>query len=48
MAPAPLGGSSGHLSRAEIDDNFADIKPMLDKKRAIVDSARCFFCHDAP
>jgi glutamate synthase (NADPH/NADH) small chain len=48
MAPAPLGGSAGHLSRAEIDDNFADIKPMLDKKRAIVDSARCFFCHDAP
>ena len=48
MAPAPLGGSAGPLSRAEIDDNFADIKPMLDKKRAIVDSARCFFCHDAP
>ncbi|WP_395020566.1 NAD(P)-dependent oxidoreductase [Dongia sp.] len=52
MAPAPhggmVGGSAGHLSRAEIDDNFADIKPMLDKKRAIVDSARCFFCHDAP
>jgi glutamate synthase (NADPH/NADH) small chain len=43
-----VGGSAGHLSRAEIDDNFADIKPMLDKKRAIVDSARCFFCHDAP
>jgi glutamate synthase (NADPH/NADH) small chain len=43
-----LGGSAGHLSRAEIEDNFADIKPMLDKKRAIVDSARCFFCHDAP
>ena len=52
MAPAPqdgvVGGSAGHLSRAEIEDNFADIKPMLDKKRAIVDSARCFFCHDAP
>jgi len=49
MAPAPLGGgSSGHLSRAEIEDNFADINPMLDKKRAIVDSARCYFCHDAP
>ena len=52
MAPAPqdgmVGGSARHLSRAEIEDNFADIKPMLDKKRAIVDSARCFFCHDAP
>jgi glutamate synthase (NADPH/NADH) small chain len=43
-----LGGSAAALSRAEIEDNFADIKPMLDKKRAIVDSARCFFCHDAP
>jgi len=52
MAPAPqdgmVGGSAGHLSRAEIEDNFADINPMLDKKRAIVDSARCYFCHDAP
>src|SRR5215471_10418818 len=48
MAPAPLGGSAGHLSRAEIEANFADIKPPLDKKRAVVDSARCFFCHDAP
>lgn len=52
MAPAPhggmVGGSTGHLSRAEIEENFADINPMLDKKRAIVDSARCFFCHDAP
>jgi len=52
MAPAPWGGSGGGAagtpSRAEIEDNFADIKPRLDKKRAIVDSARCFFCHDAP
>src|SRR5215471_11405108 len=48
MAPAPLGGAAGPLSLAEIDDRFADIKPPLDKKRAIVDSARCFFCHDAP
>ncbi|MDQ7246560.1 NAD(P)-dependent oxidoreductase [Dongia sedimenti] len=48
MGPAPLGGSAGLLSRAEIEDNFADIKPMLDKTRAVVDSARCFFCHDAP
>jgi dihydropyrimidine dehydrogenase (NAD+) subunit PreT len=48
VGPAPLGGSAGHLSRAEIEDNFSDINPMLDKKRAIVDSARCYFCHDAP
>jgi len=45
---APLGGTGGPLSPAEIEANFADIKPPLDKKRAIVDSARCFFCHDAP
>ena len=45
---APLGGTGGRLSPAEIEANFADIKPPLDKKRAIVDSARCFFCHDAP
>jgi glutamate synthase (NADPH/NADH) small chain len=36
------------LSRADIDANFADMHPPLDRKRAIVDSARCFFCHDAP
>ena len=45
---APLGGASGPLSPAEIEANFADVKPPLDKKRAVVDSARCFFCHDAP
>jgi glutamate synthase (NADPH/NADH) small chain len=45
---APLGGTGGRLSPAEIEANFADIKPPLDKKRAVVDSARCFFCHDAP
>jgi glutamate synthase (NADPH/NADH) small chain len=45
---APLGGTGGRLSPAEIEANFADVKPPLDKKRAIVDSARCFFCHDAP
>ena len=48
MAPAPWGGAAGTLSRAEIESRFADVKPPLDKKRAIVDSARCFFCHDAP
>ncbi|MES1150431.1 MAG: NAD(P)-dependent oxidoreductase [Dongia sp.] len=45
---APLGGAAGRLSPAEIEANFVDIKPPLDKKRAVVDSARCFFCHDAP
>jgi dihydropyrimidine dehydrogenase (NAD+) subunit PreT len=45
---APLGGMGGRLSPAEIEANFADIKPPLDKTRAVVDSARCFFCHDAP
>jgi glutamate synthase (NADPH/NADH) small chain len=48
MAPAPWGGTAGTPSRAALEDNFADVKPRLDKKRAIVDSARCFFCHDAP
>jgi dihydropyrimidine dehydrogenase (NAD+) subunit PreT len=45
---APLGGMGGRLSPAEIEANFSDIKPPLDKTRAVVDSARCFFCHDAP
>jgi glutamate synthase (NADPH/NADH) small chain len=29
-------------------DNFADIHPPLDRKQALVESSRCYFCYDAP
>ncbi len=40
--------AAGRLRQAEYEANFGDIEPPLDAKRALVDSSRCFFCHDAP
>jgi dihydropyrimidine dehydrogenase (NAD+) subunit PreT len=40
--------SGGRLSAADYAENFADIEAPLDAKRALVDSSRCYFCHDAP
>jgi dihydropyrimidine dehydrogenase (NAD+) subunit PreT len=39
---------AGRLPMREIAANFEDVKPPLDRKRALVESSRCFFCHDAP
>ena len=39
---------AGRLASSEIAANFEDMKPPLDRKRALVESSRCFFCHDAP
>ena len=39
---------AGRLSAAALAANFEDVKPLLDRKRALVESSRCFFCHDAP
>ena len=39
---------AGRLPLREIAANFEDVKPPLDRKRALVESSRCFFCHDAP
>ena len=36
------------LDEREIAANFSDIKPPLDRKKALIESARCYFCHDAP
>jgi dihydropyrimidine dehydrogenase (NAD+) subunit PreT len=40
--------SGGRLTAAGYAENFADIGAPLDAKRALVDSSRCYFCHDAP
>ncbi len=40
--------AAGRLSPAEYRANFGDIEAPLDAKRALVDSSRCYFCHDAP
>lgn len=39
---------SGRLSQAELEDNFSDLHPPLDKHEAAVEADRCYFCHDAP
>jgi glutamate synthase (NADPH/NADH) small chain len=40
--------ASGRLRPEEIAANFDDVKPPLDRKKALIESSRCYFCHDAP
>ncbi len=47
MADAP-DVAAGRLAPAEYAANFGDVEPPLDGKRALINSSRCFFCHDAP
>jgi dihydropyrimidine dehydrogenase (NAD+) subunit PreT len=39
---------SHRLPAKEIDENFADIAPLLTDKQVLVASERCLFCYDAP
>ncbi len=36
------------LSKAQYEANFADLHPRLNDHEALVESDRCYFCHDAP
>jgi hypothetical protein len=40
--------SAGRLETAELNKNFTDIHPPLDRHEAVVESDRCYFCYDAP
>jgi dihydropyrimidine dehydrogenase (NAD+) subunit PreT len=40
--------SGKRLSQADYAVNFADLHPPLDHHEALVESDRCYFCHDAP
>ncbi|MFO1032581.1 MAG: NAD(P)-dependent oxidoreductase [Hyphomicrobiales bacterium] len=40
--------AAGRLSKAQYAANFADLHPRLTDHEALVESDRCFFCHDAP
>jgi len=40
--------AAGRLAPADYAANFGDVEPPLDAKRALIDSSRCLFCHDAP
>ena len=39
---------AGHLSKAQLADNFSDLHPPLSRHEAAVEADRCYFCHDAP
>lgn len=36
------------LSKAEVDENFADLHPPLPRSEALIEADRCYFCYDAP
>lgn len=38
----------GRLSADQYAVNFADVEPPLDRRRALVEASRCYFCYDAP
>jgi dihydropyrimidine dehydrogenase (NAD+) subunit PreT len=40
--------AAGRLSAAQYQSNFGDVKPPLDRARALVEASRCHFCYDAP
>ena len=40
--------AAGRLNDAAYAENFGDVEAPLDAKRALIDSSRCLFCHDAP
>ncbi len=42
------GIAAAWLSAAEYGENFSDLHPPLDRHEALVESDRCYFCHDAP
>jgi dihydropyrimidine dehydrogenase (NAD+) subunit PreT len=40
--------AAGRLTATELERNFADIHVPLDRKRALIEASRCYFCFDAP
>lgn len=48
MAARHPGIAGKRLSKAEYKANFADLHAPLDDHEALVESDRCYFCHDAP
>lgn len=40
--------AAGRLDAETLARNFADISPPLSPHEALVESSRCYFCHDAP
>jgi glutamate synthase (NADPH/NADH) small chain len=39
---------AGRLRPDDYLENFGDVHPPLDRKRAVIEASRCYFCYDAP
>ncbi len=44
----PADIAPGRLSPREYEVNFDDATPPLNRKQALIEAARCYFCYDAP
>lgn len=42
------GMATGRLPASQYVENFADLHPPLTPHEALIESDRCYFCHDAP
>ena len=42
------GTRAGRLDKERITANFSDLHPPLNTNQAVIEAARCLFCHDAP
>ena len=42
------GIAARRLTAKKLEQNFADIHVPLDRKRALIEASRCYFCFDAP
>ncbi len=47
-SPHQEGIVSGRLDSNRLGQNFSDLHAPLDNHQALVESDRCYFCHDAP
>ncbi len=39
---------AGRLRPDDYIENFNDVHPPLDRKRAVIEASRCYYCYDAP
>lgn len=40
--------AAGRLSAQQLDKNYSDVAPPLDRQRALIEAQRCHYCYDAP
>jgi dihydropyrimidine dehydrogenase (NAD+) subunit PreT len=40
--------AAGRLSAQQLQENFADVSPPLDRQAALIAAHRCLFCYEAP